>query len=157
MLTSRKVGVGFVKHPSVSPELSGLAVFHELHCVVRVLELQYPSQTGDCITMLITYLGTMQNMLRAGYYAALNGHLADMQHIHDHNKRPDPHHLRHCFDYLRQSLICMADTNLEPVDRDLGGVTGWEFERTCRDFEKVKAWANRWHSWDFSMGGLESP
>ncbi len=27
-------GVGFVKHPEVSPNLSGLAVFHELHCVV---------------------------------------------------------------------------------------------------------------------------
>ena len=29
-------GVGFVKHPSISPDLSGLAVFHELHCVVSI-------------------------------------------------------------------------------------------------------------------------
>ncbi|MDI1485618.1 MAG: hypothetical protein OHK93_003807 [Ramalina farinacea] len=114
-------GVGFVKHPEISPELSGIAVFHELHCV---------------------------NMLRVGYYAALNGNIAEMQHIHDHNKRPDPHHLRHCFDYLRQSLICNADTNLEPVDFELGGVTGWKFERTCRNFDKVKEWAEEWHSWD---------
>ena len=27
-------GVGFVKHPELSPNLSGLAIFHELHCVV---------------------------------------------------------------------------------------------------------------------------
>ena len=64
-----------------------------------------------------------------------------MQGVHDHNKRPDPHHLRHCFDYLRQAFICMADTNLEPVDMELGGVTGWRFDRTCRDFQAVKDWA----------------
>ncbi|KAK4695118.1 hypothetical protein P7C71_g2573, partial [Lecanoromycetidae sp. Uapishka_2] len=116
-----EVGVGFVKHAEISPNLSGLAVFHEIHCV---------------------------NMLRVGYYAALNGNLADMQHVHDHNKRPDPHHLRHCFDYLRQSLMCMADTNLEPVDFALGGVTGWSFERTCRDFEAVKEWAEVNRAWD---------
>ncbi len=77
-------------------------------------------------------------MLRVGYYAALTGNLKDIQHVHDHNKRPDPYHLRHYFDYLRQSLICTADTNLEPVDVELGGVTGWKFERTCRDFEYIK-------------------
>lgn len=27
-------GVGFVKHPEIAPEFSGIAVFHELHCVV---------------------------------------------------------------------------------------------------------------------------
>ena len=89
-----------------------------------------------------------QNMLRIGYYAALNGNLMDLQHEHDHNKRPDPHHLRHCFDYLRQSLMCTADTNLEPVDFELGGVTGWNFERTCRDFRQVKEWAESNRAWD---------
>ena len=87
-------------------------------------------------------------MLRVGYYAALDGTIAEMQHVHDHNKRPDPHHLRHCFDYLRQSLMCAADTNLEPVDVGLGGVTGWSFRRTCRDFGAVKEWAEEWGSWD---------
>ena len=27
-------GKGFVKHPSIAPQLSGLAVFHQIHCVV---------------------------------------------------------------------------------------------------------------------------
>jgi len=94
-------------------------------------------------------------MLRIGYYAALNGDLAAMQHIHDHNKRPDPHHVRHCFDYLRQSLMCAADTNLEPVDFELGGVTGWAFERTCRDFEAVKEWAGLNRAWDEGIKGPE--
>lgn len=44
--------------------------------------------------------------------------------------------------------MCAADTNLEPVDFDLGGVTGWRFEKTCRNFEAVKGWAEEWRSWD---------
>jgi Mycotoxin biosynthesis protein UstYa len=88
-------------------------------------------------------------MLRHTYYAALSGTLSDLaspEVTHDQNHRADPHHVRHCFDYLRQSLVCAADSNLEPVDVELGGVTGWGFERTCRDFEGVKEWAGRWWS-----------
>jgi hypothetical protein len=55
-----------------------------------------------------------------------------------------PGHLRHCFDYLRQSLMCGADTNLEPVKEDLGGVTGWGNPRVCRDHEQLVRWAEEW-------------
>ena len=95
-----------------------------------------------------------QNMLRIGYYSALNSVSVDMdidtdaKHSEDINHRPDPHHLRHCFDYLRQSIMCDADTNLEPVSMKLGGVTGWKYQRTCRDYEKVKEWAERWRKED---------
>ncbi|OAA36146.1 hypothetical protein BBO_08318 [Beauveria brongniartii RCEF 3172] len=50
-------------------------------------------------------------------------------------------HMRHCFDYLRQGLMCASDTSLEPVDPKLGGVTGWGSERLCRDYQQVVAWA----------------
>ena len=90
-------------------------------------------------------------MLRIGYYAAINNTLAEMQHIHDHNRRPDPHHVRHCFDYLRQAFVCAADTNLEPVNFELGGATGWGYQRTCRNFDAVKEWSEKWRSWDPSI------
>lgn len=90
-------------------------------------------------------------MLRISYYAALDGTIAEMQHVHDHNKRPDPHHIRHCFDYLRQALMCAADTNLELVDFRLGGATGFGCQRTCRNFQAVKDWSERWRSWDPSL------
>lgn len=86
-------------------------------------------------------------MLRISYYAALNGTITEMQKTDDPNKRPDPHHVRHCFDYLRQALMCAADTNLEPVDLELRGATGWGYERTCRNFQVVKDWSDRWRSW----------
>ncbi|KAI1177095.1 hypothetical protein F4777DRAFT_226451 [Nemania sp. FL0916] len=50
-------------------------------------------------------------------------------------------HMRHCFDYLRQSLLCAADATLEPVDIDLGGVTGWSTPHTCRNYREVAEWA----------------
>ncbi|KAI8951413.1 hypothetical protein F4801DRAFT_589638 [Xylaria longipes] len=50
-------------------------------------------------------------------------------------------HIRHCVDYIRQALMCSADTTLEPVDLVLGGVTGWNGTHVCRDFGRVKTWA----------------
>ncbi|KAJ6036382.1 hypothetical protein N7540_000661 [Penicillium herquei] len=106
-------GKGFVRHETIAPETSGLAVYHALHCVKSLHDV---------------------------YYTALDGsHSEDMANEHSHLN--DPHHVRHCFDYLRQSLMCAADTNLEPISRELKGVTGWGFTRTCRNLESVKLWA----------------
>lgn len=40
--------------------------------------------------------------------------------------------------------MCHADTNLEPVVADIGGVTGFGSERKCRDYSRVTAWADEW-------------
>ena len=53
-----------------------------------------------------------------------------------------------CIDYLRQSLMCHADTNLEPVDWEAGGVTGWGSQRTCRNYQAVVEWANEFRTHD---------
>ena len=55
--------------------------------------------------------------------------------------RDNPPHIRHCFDYIRQALMCSADATLEPVDAVLGGVTGWSGIHVCRDFSELAAWA----------------
>lgn len=35
-------GKGFIQHPEISPNISGIAVFHELHCVVsRLLPIAF--------------------------------------------------------------------------------------------------------------------
>lgn len=64
--------------------------------------------------------------------------------IHDANHRTSGHHIRHCFEYLRQSLICLADANLEEMNYTTRGVSGWQTERTCRDFEGLRTWADEW-------------
>ncbi|KAI0541842.1 hypothetical protein GGR58DRAFT_389050 [Xylaria digitata] len=50
------------------------------------------------------------------------------------------HHSVHCFDYLRQSIMCAADTNLEG-DTEAG--PGWGSDHQCADYDAVLAWANQ--------------
>ncbi|KAI1802782.1 hypothetical protein F4811DRAFT_527925 [Daldinia bambusicola] len=49
------------------------------------------------------------------------------------------HHSAHCFDYLRQSIMCSADTNLEG-ESEYG--PGWGSKHECVDYDAVLAWAN---------------
>ncbi|KAK5657370.1 hypothetical protein OQA88_2940 [Cercophora sp. LCS_1] len=49
------------------------------------------------------------------------------------------HHSAHCFDYLRQSIMCAADTNLEGKT-ETG--PGWGSKHTCKDYDAVVKWAN---------------
>jgi len=49
------------------------------------------------------------------------------------------HHSAHCFDYLRQGIMCNADTTLEGKT-DVG--PGWGHEHECKDYEALLKWAN---------------
>jgi hypothetical protein len=59
-----------------------------------------------------------------------------------------PEHIQHCFDYLRQALMCAADTNLEIANQTTGKTNGWGFERTCRNYQAVMRWAEKWRVTD---------
>ncbi|KAF2469428.1 uncharacterized protein BDR25DRAFT_157868, partial [Lindgomyces ingoldianus] len=53
-------------------------------------------------------------------------------------------HWTHCFDYLRQVLMCSADVTLENLKTDggafLGAVDGWGTQHMCRDYGKLFEW-----------------
>ncbi|KAK3319878.1 hypothetical protein B0T19DRAFT_445666 [Cercophora scortea] len=53
-------------------------------------------------------------------------------------------HVRHCIDYLRQSLMCLADTNQEPMDEKLKASTGFGVTRMCRSYDRSTAFADEW-------------
>jgi len=57
-------------------------------------------------------------------------------------------HTAHCFEYLRQSLMCSADSTVEPAGRRVGGFLGWGFPRPCRDYGELKEWAERWRAFE---------
>lgn len=61
----------------------------------------------------------------------------------EHGTRVDPPHIVHCFDYLRQSLMCAADTNLEVLDKNRK-TNGWGREKKCRDYWSVVEFAERY-------------
>lgn len=58
------------------------------------------------------------------------------------------HHTEHCLRYLRQILLCKADTTLEDADglrttedgRILRGASGLGMVHRCRDWTKVKSY-----------------
>ena len=55
-----------------------------------------------------------------------------------------PDHLEHCIDYIRQGLMCNADTTIEPplyVKDGFGSdgpITGEGIQHQCRDWEAVR-------------------
>jgi hypothetical protein len=68
-------------------------------------------------------------MTRAGYFSAKSGNLDEVNVVH----------LSHCWDYLRQAIMCHSDTTLEWLHAppDNFGSTGWGYEHKCRDHEAI--------------------
>lgn len=52
-------------------------------------------------------------------------------------------HVDHCFRYLRQSIVCCADTALEGqnLKAKIPDTDGTGATHLCKDFDKVRAWA----------------
>ena len=53
-------------------------------------------------------------------------------------------HLSHCFDYLRQAIMCHGDTALEGLQTtfgpDVGGSDGWNVKHVCRPWDQIHDW-----------------
>ena len=50
----------------------------------------------------------------------------------------------HCFEYIRQSLMCLADVNIAPIgwsEKKHEYTILWDTVRQCRNFEKIHQWA----------------
>lgn len=52
-------------------------------------------------------------------------------------------HILHCFEYIKMSLTCAADTTLEGQKKDLQGpgTDGFGAVHQCRNFDDVFNWA----------------
>ena len=122
----RTDGLGYIKNPDLAPNLSVISVFHQLHCLV--------SSTRSAIWGLTHF---QQYTLRRAYYSTSEpGELEDFDFGLDRTS-----HTSHCFEYLRQSLMCSADPSIEPADTRVDGFLGWGFQRQCRNFVELKGWA----------------
>lgn len=145
---------GFGTHSAsrISPKC-----FRDCH-VSRASLLGTPSLhlKGPVYVAPLTNTHLNQNNVRNGYYHLLLDPPKNEPPEHsisrrNEERRPqksdlDTGHIAHCFEYLRQTLICVADTNIEQIDPDAGGVTGWGVERRCGDYDEVVQWATTWKS-----------
>ncbi|KAH8170642.1 hypothetical protein LIA77_09423 [Sarocladium implicatum] len=58
-----------------------------------------------------------------------------------------PWHMTHCFDYLRQSIMCAGDVTLEGMQTTFpegtNGSDGWDATHVCRDYNQVYTYLTR--------------
>ncbi|KAL4794450.1 hypothetical protein BDV19DRAFT_365046 [Aspergillus venezuelensis] len=71
-------------------------------------------------------------LLRRAYYSE-----SDQKERFDFNRNRTVH-VAHCFDYLAQTMVCSADSTLEPAVDSEHGFLGSGFQRRCWDFEALK-------------------
>lgn len=135
-----------------SREKVGLAVWHQLHCLVGVFVpfLSFP-QFLDADSLADVGCHS-QNAIRHEYYSFLdvihrnNGTTSSSLAEEQYKKIKSNPKVQECFDYLRVSLMCLADTNIEHFSNATRKISGWGGERVCRDVVGLLQWANK-HAW----------
>ena len=93
-----------------------------------------------CLYHMQAYMDTLAMQIRAG------------------NMTLDEHKLKHndhCFNYLRNAVMCAADTTLEPREEEEGSkgvIPGEGVAHTCRDWTQVDNWTEiRHRTWTPDM------
>ncbi|KAF1962132.1 hypothetical protein CC80DRAFT_358382, partial [Byssothecium circinans] len=118
-------GRGFVTHPTLAPTNASLSVFHEIHCLHTIRVAYYISLHDNAVLKNSSYRDPYLEEVKA---------------------RTVVSHIQHCFDYVRQALMCAADTNFEKPEKGSGVTDGWGVERQCRNYWDVVEWAERWRN-----------
>ncbi|KZL85122.1 hypothetical protein CI238_09347 [Colletotrichum incanum] len=117
---------GFFKHPKLAPQKSCIAVFHQLHCLDMIRQALYEARP---------------DMIEQAHNGS-NPANPESDHgtTHDHNHAHDMYHIGHCFDLIRQSIICKPDLTIEVGDPAVGGVTGFGTEHQCVNWQQLMDW-----------------
>ncbi|KAF3002135.1 hypothetical protein E8E14_001761 [Neopestalotiopsis sp. 37M] len=118
---------GFVKRPDKhgKERKNGISMFHQLHCLGMMREA-----VQDLTERLAAAESGMPMSSRRAAAGEAHG-------LHDPTAEPD--HWLHCFDYLRQTILCNADATLEPpsITFQGNGVIDGMIQRECRDWEAL--------------------
>ncbi|KAF2006925.1 hypothetical protein P154DRAFT_558871 [Amniculicola lignicola CBS 123094] len=100
----------------------------------------YPSQT--------VYTTSMTHQLHC-LYTMLDAHNKLSTHYESpllSNPISMPWHINHCYEYLRQAIMCAGDVALEGASttfpdkeggEDRGGSDGWDAKHVCKDYSQV--------------------
>jgi hypothetical protein len=165
---------GYPLDDELNPEAEGysIAVFHQIHCLAAIksqfLRLSSANTTNSSPSSQPhshAHTNTKPQPHKQGHtqsHSLLETHTLPQLQTHkhlpsnNHQKRKistPAEHLDHCFDYLRQSLMCTGDTTLEKAALDYDGrqiriIEGWDVEHQCRDFGAIHAFAEKNHAHD---------
>ncbi|KAH7393326.1 hypothetical protein BKA64DRAFT_83546 [Cadophora sp. MPI-SDFR-AT-0126] len=128
------LGRGFVEMPVEVPQEDGrVEVKNEYFCISMFHQLH-------CIAGIKSAFESMMNE-------------NDTTHM-EHSS-----HLAHCFDYLRQGVMCAGDMTMEPAfeltgkDAGVMAVNGWNVEHQCKNFRTIYDFAEE-HRYENTSGIL---
>ena len=90
----------------------------------------------------------MKGVIRDGYFAAMSGHdptISDPIAVTEKQKHAShSQHMGHCFDYLRQGIMCAGDTTIEDSvvlpGRGDSTVEGWGITHQCKNWDALVDW-----------------
>ncbi|RMX74276.1 hypothetical protein D0869_12761 [Hortaea werneckii] len=101
--------------PTKAGEVYDISVFHELHCLRHIR----------------THTFTLQALIGED----------DPQKIYDLLLKPTEDHVFHCFDYIRQALMCAGDMTIEwprvEADGSRFAVDGWGITHECKSWDAI--------------------
>ncbi|KAK5740509.1 hypothetical protein LTR17_004546 [Elasticomyces elasticus] len=96
-------------------QIYDISVFHQLHCLANIRR----------------HLSAMKTALDE----------ADQHESNVHALQPHDDHVYHCFDYIRQALMCAGDMTIEwprtETDGSRFAVDGWGITHECRDWSAI--------------------
>ncbi|KAK2754309.1 hypothetical protein CKAH01_17497 [Colletotrichum kahawae] len=118
---------GFFTHPKIAPTESCLAVFHQIHCLDMLRRALYEARPD------------ILNQGRNSTKTTSSSH-GRRDKATDINEAHDMYHLGHCFDLLRQAIMCKPDLTVEIANSTLNGVTGFGTEHQCLNWEELMNW-----------------
>lgn len=58
-------------------------------------------------------------------------------------------HVLHCVEFLRQSIMCHADTTIEAKDKHFHGVVGFGIAHSCRNWWQMVRWVDKRNAMGF--------
>lgn len=130
-------------------DIFSVSVFHQLHCLHYILKefnkLLHPNETSE---------EHQHHHHHHHHDNNNNNHTVDEpeqgeQHTeaaHDHSGESQEEalkHVGHCFDYVRNSLMCCGDVALEGQGSDIDdpGTLGEASYHVCKNYDAIQAWA----------------
>jgi hypothetical protein len=107
------------------------------------------SQSITSITAWYALHGSFFSSLRTnmGYQYRIMFSYGSYRFGHPEKDADMERHVAHCFDYLRQSMLCAGDSALEGQSSTIAGMAdGWGVQHVCKNNREVLQWIsnNRW-------------
>ncbi|KAK1464128.1 hypothetical protein CMEL01_12889 [Colletotrichum melonis] len=123
---------GFFTHPTLAPTESCVAVFHQIHCLDMLRKALYEVRNN-----------TMEHRGHEKMDTDSSNEKIYASEAEELNASHDMDHLGHCFDLLRQVIMCRPDLTIEVANVVVDGVTGFDTEHQCIDWSELMDWMKK--------------